>query len=40
MKGANGVWFIALIIYGFLFARSQKDVSQDNKQRKEDKKQC
>ena len=28
-KGANGVWFVALIVYGFLFARSYKDLYKD-----------
>ena len=28
-KGANGVWFIALLIYAYLFARSQKDLIKD-----------
>ena len=30
-KGANGVWFVALIVYGFLFARSYKDLLNDQK---------
>jgi len=30
-KAANGVWFVALIVYGFLFARSQKDLIEDKK---------
>ena len=30
-KGANGVWFVALIVYGFLFARSYKDLIEDKK---------
>ncbi len=29
MKAANGVWFVALIVYGFLFARSYKDLYKD-----------
>ena len=29
MKGANGVWFAALIVYGFLFIRSYKDLYED-----------
>lgn len=28
-KGANGVWFVALIVYAFLFARSYKDLYAD-----------
>jgi cell division protein FtsW (lipid II flippase) len=40
IKGANGVWFVALAVYLFLFARSQKDLIQDKKRyiRKEDNK--
>lgn len=45
MKGANGVWFFALMIYTFLFARSYRDLLKDkerycnleHKTRKEDK---
>ena len=29
IKGANGVWLVALIVYAFLFARSYKDLYAD-----------
>ena len=31
IKGANGVWLVALVVYGFLFARSYKDLLNDQK---------
>ena len=31
IKGANGVWLVALFVYAFLFARSYKDLLNDQK---------